>query len=340
MTLRLLFRSTLVVAASAPALSPLYGQTPTSAKPTAAKATSAKPASKPPAGTAAPPAKPAQTASGTAKPASPPVAQVGTATITRADYDQRYRAMVDDFHSRTGGDIPKELQDFVRRQALEGLIRQKLLIFEAARQGPAVSDAEAEAQLQKDVFFNPNGAFDEAKYLAFKVSNPQMWRGAIDQTKQFIAAQKLEQKLTRQMAPSESDIRSRLERQLIKVNAGYLALRKADFSGAYPEPTEAEVLDSYARNKESLRVPDRAQISVVFVNQPTLSDSLARNSREARAWEDAMQARAESTLKAIRAGSSFDSAGVHGGWRQNVTISRGSTPSFWGDNPGWEEMVF
>jgi hypothetical protein len=47
-----------------------------------------------------------------------------------------------------------------------------------------------------------------------------------------------------------------------------LSLQIGEFSGHYPEPRELDVLRYYRDHGAEFRRPDRATLSVVFVNEP------------------------------------------------------------------------
>src|SRR5262245_38157584 len=91
------------------------------------------------------------------------VATVGPSKIKRADFDRQRALARQEFQRRRGGSIPEEVLPILDRQILERLIRSELMTLEAERRGIDASDAEAEAQLRLDPFFQTNGAFDAAK---------------------------------------------------------------------------------------------------------------------------------------------------------------------------------
>jgi parvulin-like peptidyl-prolyl isomerase len=283
----------------------------------------------------------AQTQGGKSGASAPPIARVGDQTIPRSEYQQRFSDMEQEYRQRAGTAMPAELRDFVRRQALETLIRERLLVLEASRRGIGVTDVEAEERMKQEPFFNPGGIFDPSKFEAFKLGDPESYRQALAQIKRLLAAQKLQQQVLRESAPRSADVRARAERRLARATAEVFALSKGDFSGAFPEPLEAEVLAEYQRTKASLRSPDRATISVILINQPALSGDDSRDAKKQGAWEQRMQARADSVLRRLREGEPFDSVGVRAdGFRSRMTLTRGETPEFWGENPGWEDAVF
>ncbi len=269
------------------------------------------------------------------------IAQVGTLAISRADYERRLKGMEEDFRRRSGQPLSPDMRPFAGRQALETLIRERLLLLEAGRSAPVISDEEVERFIRKDPFFNPNGAFDEAKYLAFRVTNPDAWADAVRRTKRYLAGQKLEENLRRRFVSDEAGLRKRLQRTLAQVNGDYLALRLADFGGDIVEPRETEIIAHYQQNAESFRAPPQARVSLIFFNQPRLSDSLAQNPREVKRWEGRMQERADSALRLITSGALFDTVAVHAdGFRPSILMRSGAAPAFWGENAGWEKEFF
>src|SRR3989442_904210 len=104
----------------------------------------------------------------TGKMAPSVVATVGSLQITRQDFERRASLGRAEYERRKGEPLTGEFQAILDRQVLESLIRAYLLVLEAQRSGITVSEAEAEAQLKSDPFFNPNGTFSDAQFLKVK----------------------------------------------------------------------------------------------------------------------------------------------------------------------------
>lgn len=278
----------------------------------------------------------------TAPPAAgPAVATVGDMRISKAEFEQRANATLDEYRTRSGGKIPDEFVPIVRRQVLEGLIRMDLLALEASRRGALATVEEAEAQIRKEPFFNPGGKFDATKFNTVKSINSPAWQSAILELRRRIGAQKLSRKLEQERGPAPEELRASAERALTHASFDYLAMRGREFDGDYPEPRESEVVDYYRTHPSEFQRPDRATLSVVFFDRPSPSDAERADPAAMKRWDARQKASADSTLAALRGGASFDAlAEAVGGVRHDVAVTRGSFPAFWQGSAEQNASVF
>jgi parvulin-like peptidyl-prolyl isomerase len=269
------------------------------------------------------------------------VATVGAQRIPRAEFDARVQQTLAEFRQRSTAELPAELRPLLERQVLENLIRARLLVLEAPRAGVTVSAAEAEAELRREPFFQENGRFSEARFAAVKASDPARFASAVAEIRAQMAARRLSQQLERRFAPPDAELRRDAERALARVTLSLLPLRFSDFDGGYDEPRESDVIAHYRAHRDDHRRPERARLTLVFVDRPALADSLARDPAAVRAWEEALRPRAEQALAALRAGASPDSVGAaHGGLRRDFVVTRGAFPDFWAEPARGDAAVF
>ena len=273
------------------------------------------------------PARSAGSAGGTT------IARVGQLTIGSEELDLRERQAHQLYRDRNHADLAPELGPLVRRQVLENLIRQRLLILEARRGGIRVGDDEAEAQLKLDPAFQQNGIFNEAKYLAVKSGNPDGFAMALAAARDAITARKASERMDRETRPDRVVIRAQVERELKRVTIDYLALRRRDFEGDYPEPREADVLAAYAAHPERYPRAEEVRLSVVLFNRPAASDSVGATEAGYRAWEQRMRARADSAMGALRRGERFDRLALLNGGLKQATLRRDRMPNLWRGTP-------
>ncbi len=272
---------------------------------------------------------------------APAIATVGPVRITQAEYDSRVGGAMEQYRARLGSEVPAGLKPVVRRQVLEGFIRRGLLGLEAERRGIVASPAEAEAELKRDAFFQKDGVFNEAKFLALKSGQPAAFQSALDVTRRHLAARRLNQQLEIEKAEPAAVLRARTERALTRASVGFLGIRRAEFSGAYAEPRESEVLAYYRSHAEDFRRPDRASLSVAFIDTPALPESLSGDPAAVRAWNARMRQRADSVLAQVRAGASLDdAAAAFGALRKNVVVTRDNFPGFWSGDERLNGLVF
>lgn len=271
---------------------------------------------------------------------TPAIATVGTLRISKGEFEQRASIALSEYEARSGSAVPGDLLPMIRRQILEGLIRTDLLTLEAQRRNLTASEAEAESQLKLDPFFSPGGRFDENRWNNVKSSGSPAFQDALRQIRLRLAAQKYGQKLERDNSPPDSLLRATAERSLRHVSFDYLALRGETFDGGYPEPREYEILNYYRSHAGEFRRPDRAVLSMLFIDQPPPPPGLPSNSSERRAWDVRMMQVADSALTGLRSGASFDTLGARFGVRRDVAVTRDNFPGYWQGGPQDVAAVF
>jgi parvulin-like peptidyl-prolyl isomerase len=292
----------------------------------------------PPAKTSAP-AKaqaPAANTRASARTVAPPtVATIGDERIQADELERGVSEALDLYRQRNGQAIDPQLEPVVRRQVLENLIRQRLLALEAKRRHITVSDEDAEAELKRDPVFQEGGSFSEARYLTLKSTHPDAYARSMAAIKTNLASRRASQEMERQTHVDDAAVRTQVERQMVRASVDYLALRGNEMDGTYAEPRESEILAWYRAHADQFRLPEQAVLSVIPVNKPAIADSVAATDAGFRAWDQAMRTRADSARAAIRAGAKFeDLAGLYGGARGGLFVSRDRTPEAWRGTAG------
>ena len=282
-----------------------------------------------------------------ARPASKPpaaatdnVATVGGIGISGTELDQRTTQALAEYQSHSSADVPAELKPVVKRQILERLIQHQLLTLEAKRLGMTATDAEAEDVLRRDPFFNEGGTFNEAKFQAVKGGNSAQYRAALEQARTAVSIRKLTDQALARAGVDDRAMRAKAMRELQRASFDYLALRRNDFSEPGAEPRELEVLDYYRTHAADLKRPDRAELSILWVQQE-LSDSTTASSQRLAAWEADQRRRADSVLAAARAGTRLEDIGRQfGGLKTRVVALPGNFPSYWRGDARQSQAVF
>lgn len=270
----------------------------------------------------------------------PALATVGARRVERDEFEARFAAAERQLASRAG-EQPAELRDVLRRQVLETLIRMNLLILEANRLGTRVGTAEAESALKLDPFFSPDGRFDAARWQLTRTTQAARFQAALETTRERLAARRLESGLQARYGPDERELRARATRQLRRAYTEDLSLRVADFSGHYREPRETEIAAYHRERAEDFRRPDRAVLSVVFVNEPPKTRLEMEDARAGAAWTERMRRAADSVLAAVRRGATLEAvSAAYGGPRGEVTVLPDNFPGYWKGGPAQNATVF
>ena len=271
----------------------------------------------------------------------PAIATAGSRRVNKDEFDQRSLVAIAQYAQHNGGkDLPVEFRDLIRRQVLEGMIRIQLLIQEAARTGVTVDPLVAEEQLKKDPFFNPNGAFDANRFLSVKTTQPAAFAAARENIRAQLAARKLNEQIEARLRPADADLRATAARQMSLATIEHLSLRRADISGVFPEPRELAILQYYKAHQADYRRPDRANLTVAFVNTPGLSDSARAIPAALQAWTARMRAISDSVLKVVASGTAFEQATAFLGPRPGVIVAADNFPGYWHGDAAQSAAVF
>ena len=275
-------------------------------------------------------------------PAPPPAAAtVGALRIPQAELEQRSQMAVTDYRGRTGSDLPPEIRPLMRRQLLESLIRRDLLILEAQRRGLLGSEQEAEAQLKKDPFFQANGKFDAARYEQVRLQNPALLVTTLQNMRANLGARDLLQRVQKEKGPNEAGLRAGASRALTRATFEYLPLARPESDDTQIEPRPGDLLDYYRAHGADYQQPARATFSVVFVDQPELSDSQAVIPSATAAWNSRMKQRADSILSAVASGRTLEEASQSvGGPRPNQVVVPDNFPGYWQGGPATKTALF
>jgi parvulin-like peptidyl-prolyl isomerase len=257
------------------------------------------------------------------------IAIVGPTRVLRAEFDVRANQAMAEYRRRSGTEVPDELRPVVRRQLLERLIERDLLVLEAKRLNLLPTDQEAEAVVRQDPFFQEGGTFNAAKFQALRNGNPVMFRNALDQARDNLAARRLNQRIEAQSRPDEQAIRARAGRGLGRTSLELFALRRREFAGTFPEPRESEILAYYRAHTGEFQRPDRVVLSILPINQG-VSDSLATTPAGMASWERGLRERADSVLRVVQGGTRLEEvARTMPGFRSNVAVEAGKLPPVW-----------
>jgi peptidyl-prolyl cis-trans isomerase D len=149
----------------------------------------------------------------------------------------------------------------LRRQALESLVRRKLLLAEAETMGVGASIEEVRLEIAATPAFQVDGTFREDRYqniLAYNRVSPAEYEASRGEE---ITVRKMEDLFGASARVPESEARDLFDLTSRKVR---LLVVTADPSRArqVPSPTEGDIAAKYEQTKESYRIPARVKLSV------------------------------------------------------------------------------
>src|SRR5262249_54586288 len=224
---------------------------------------------------------------------------------------------------------------------LETLIRMNLLILEAPRQNIAVSTPEAESLLKTDPYFSPDGKFDAQRWQLSRTTQAARFQAALQVSRDQIAARKLDEQMHAKFTPDDAELREKALRQLRHAVTEDLSFNVAEFNGGYPEPRESDVLRYAREHAAEFRRPDRAKLSVVFVNEPPRTQLEMSDAPAGAAWTARMKRAADSLLAAVKGGAPLEEASApYGGPRGDVSVLPDNFPGYWRGDASQSAAVF
>ena len=224
--------------------------------------------------------------------AEPVVAQVNGHEITERELDRRVQSARIQLHERLGAAYdPAQFDDKrLRREVLDGMIRETLLIDVSARMGLRVSDQELRAQILAEPAFQQDGRFDPASYehiLKYQGLSPSMFE-----------AQKRQDLIGTQIARAVagSELVTKTEREQYQRLAGqerelaWLRLPVARFLNDEPIGDPA-ITAYYEANPARFQVPEQVKIDYLLLDIAGLAAKSAVAEEDIRRVYDTNQAR-------------------------------------------------
>ena len=207
---------------------------------------------------------------GTGFGANPDVlARVDEREVTRNDveseYQRRAQAMGDSELFRT----------MIRERAIEDLIQERTLEYEATRLGIRVPPEEVAQRLRESPSFYPNGKFVGPE--AYKNIIQSQFRMTVPQFEQMVArrtqASRLFTWVTGGLTVSPAEVTLAYRRRSEMAQIEYV-LVSADELAVRLRPSEEELRAYFEKHKDSYPVPERRGVRTVFVDEETLRSRL------------------------------------------------------------------
>jgi len=207
---------------------------------------------------------------------------------------------------------------YIREQAWQTVVRNKLLVQEARRRNLQATPEEIKMALRvappeflvQSEGFKTNGQFDYRKYLA-ELDNPNSqvpWGQVEALVAENLPVQKLQEQVVAAAKVSEGDVRERFQLQNERVKFHGLVFRPDSFSVDTTRIGGADVEAYYKAHPEEFTGPEEVKISVVLVpRKPDASDFSAEKER-LRAVLDMARAQPDSFASLAKTYSVLQSA--------------------------------
>ncbi len=208
-------------------------------------------------------------------------ATVGEETISMTEFTEAYAGMEKTYREVYGKAFTPEMAKALnlRRQALESLIRQKLMLAEAETMGIATSKEEVRKEIAATPAFQVDGKFREDRYqsiLAYNRVLPSEYEAA---KREEITIRKVEGLFSASARVPESEAHDLYNLTFRKIKLLVVASDPARVKKV-PSPTEGELAAKYEQTKESYRIPARVKLSVAPFSPETFAARIKPSEQE------------------------------------------------------------
>jgi len=208
-------------------------------------------------------------------------ATVGEEKVSLAELAEATSRLEKTYREVYGSAFPPEMASglTLRKQALDALIRRKLLLAEAKKLGLSASSEEVRREIAVTPAFQVDGKFREDRYrsiLSYNRVSPTEYETS---QQQEITVRKMEGLLSASARVTPGEARDLFRMMSRKVR---LLVVTADPSGTrkVPPATEGEIAEKYEQTRESYRIPARVRLSVALFTPETFQKELEPSEQE------------------------------------------------------------
>ena len=217
------------------------------------------------------------------------VATINDEPITREEYQQAYKTIVDQMRARFGknlnDDILKALN--VKQQALDSLIEQKLILSQADKLEIAVSDKELQQSLQSIKAFQKEGKFNLDQYkkvLSLNSLNPEIFeQNQINSLRQ----QKVRNMVLSAVNVSDLEARDWYLFQNTKIAVDYLLFNPISYSDIHP--SEEQIKNFYTENKDNYKTDSKIKAVYLKFSPEDHKDKVTINETDIKGYYEQHQ---------------------------------------------------
>src|ERR1700722_16629364 len=190
------------------------------------------------------------------------VAQVGDQTVSVVDVQNQLSK------STRSSQIPPALLPAYTQQALDQLIDEKMLAFEADRMGMGVSDEEHADLLKKLVptAFTGDTFIGMDRYTAEVQTRFQMTVPEFEtEVKAALLQQKFQQLVTDGVTANDDEVRAEFRRENEKIKLDYVTIKPSDMQSKV-EVSDADIAAYFEKNKAKYVVPERRTLDYAILS--------------------------------------------------------------------------
>ncbi len=192
------------------------------------------------------------------------VAKVGGYAITADEVNRVYRNLYDNYREVLKDQFNETFAKSLRKQALQELIVNRLLLAEAERIGLRVSDEELQSAIMKMPAFSRDGRFDKQTYERI-LDRINMTPAAFEAgQREFLLRQKLENLVKDSVAVDDAELKAAYQQKNPKALPGDFEKNIASFKQTYLSEKQRDALTALLRNIEArtpVKIQEKALVS-------------------------------------------------------------------------------
>ncbi|HEU5360039.1 MAG TPA: SurA N-terminal domain-containing protein [Candidatus Deferrimicrobiaceae bacterium] len=217
-------------------------------------------------------------------------ATVGGEKISMAEYAEAYAGLEKTYREVYGNaftpDMAKALD--LRRQAIDTLVRRKLLIAEAENMGLAASLDEVRREIAETPAFQVDGRFSEDRYRSLLSSNRVSPSAYEASKKEEITIRKMEGLFAVSARVTENEARDLFDLTFRKIRLLVVAADPSGMRGV-PAVTDGEIAAKFEQTQENYRIPARVKLSVARFSPETFARRSEPSEQEIRSFYEGNQ---------------------------------------------------
>lgn len=188
------------------------------------------------------------------------VAKVDGYVITAEDFNQVYRNMYENYRQILKDQFTDSFAQTIKKQALQELIQNRLLVQEAERQGFKVGNEELQSHIMQMAAFSNQGRFDQRVYERI-LQNVNITPAVFEANqREFLLRQKLERLIEDSVAVTDAELSAAYSSRNPKAKPGEFEKNKATFAQTYLGEKRREAVDAFVKGlmaKAKIQVNDK-----------------------------------------------------------------------------------
>jgi peptidyl-prolyl cis-trans isomerase D len=212
------------------------------------------------------------------------VAEVNGEPISIEAYRTAYNNMVEQYRRRFGGQLTDEMLEMlnVKRQVVDQLVGQSVILQEAERQGLRVTDEELAASIAKIPAFQRNGSFDSRLYRNLLTRLRMTPEGFEVNQRQQLMVQKISDLVVASAFVGPEEVRERYDYENAGVNLDYVLVDPARYEDITADADELATY--YEKHQENYKTAPQVKVRYVLFSPADYEDQVSVDTEEIEAY--------------------------------------------------------